>query len=73
MIGPQRKTRRILLSACVTGALLLVVYRHPVKAQDDDLARELPRIKPLEPAAALESFRMHAGLSARAGRRRSRW
>ena len=25
----------------------------------DDLARELPRIKPLEPAAALSSFRIH--------------
>src|SRR5882757_6189791 len=30
------------------------------KAQED-LARELPRIKPLEPAAALESFRVHRG------------
>ena len=28
---------------------------------EDDLARELARIKPLEPAAALESFRLHAG------------
>ncbi|MGC8640396.1 MAG: PVC-type heme-binding CxxCH protein [Isosphaeraceae bacterium] len=27
----------------------------------DDLARELPRIKPLEPAAALKSFRIHEG------------
>jgi putative membrane-bound dehydrogenase-like protein len=27
----------------------------------DDLARELPRIKPLEPAAALETFRVHQG------------
>jgi len=27
----------------------------------DDLARELPRIKPLEPAAALKSFRIHPG------------
>jgi putative membrane-bound dehydrogenase-like protein len=27
----------------------------------DDLARELPRIKPLEPAAALLSFRVHQG------------
>jgi len=27
----------------------------------DDLARELPRIKPLEPAAALSSFRIHLG------------
>ncbi len=27
---------------------------------EDDLARELPRIKPLEPAAAIGSFRIHA-------------
>jgi putative membrane-bound dehydrogenase-like protein len=27
----------------------------------DDLARELPRIRPLEPAAALSSFRIHPG------------
>ncbi len=31
------------------------------KADDEDLARELPRIKPLEPAAALKSFRIHPG------------
>ena len=61
MIGSLRRTRQVLVSAGVAGALLLVVYRHPVKAQGDDLARELPRIKPLEPAAALESFRIHAG------------
>ncbi len=30
-------------------------------ADDEDLARELPRIKPLDPAAALRSFRIRAG------------
>jgi putative membrane-bound dehydrogenase-like protein len=33
----------------------------PGSADDEDLARELPRIKPLEPAAALRSFRIHPG------------
>ena len=41
------------------------------RAQDDDLARELPRIKPLDPPAALESFRIHAGFRARASGRRA--
>ena len=31
------------------------------KSGDDDLARELPRIKPLEPAEALKSFQLHEG------------
>jgi putative membrane-bound dehydrogenase-like protein len=30
-------------------------------AAEDDLARELPRIKPVEPSAALGTFRLHAG------------
>ncbi len=32
-----------------------------VHAQEGDLAKELPRIKPLDPAAALASFRIHPG------------
>jgi len=28
---------------------------------DDDLARELPRLKPTEPTEALETFRLHDG------------
>ena len=39
----------------MVGSAPLAPWR-PAAAQDD-LARELPRIKPLEPAAALESFR----------------
>ena len=31
------------------------------RGQGDDLARELPRIEPLEPGAALKSFRLHEG------------
>ena len=33
----------------------------PLVARADDLARELPRIKPLTPAEALGSFQVHAG------------
>ena len=46
--------------------VLILVFASLGNAQDD-LARELPRIKPLEPAAALKSFRIHAGFSPRAG------
>jgi putative membrane-bound dehydrogenase-like protein len=56
-----RKSRRNLVSACVTGGLLFFVCSPHIKAQDDDLGKELPRIKALAPAAALESFRLHAG------------
>ena len=40
--------------------VLAIVLTTSVSGQDD-LARELPRIKPLEPAAALGSFRVHPG------------
>jgi hypothetical protein len=33
----------------------------PLRGQDDDLAKELPRIKSLAPAAALKSFQVHRG------------
>ena len=43
--------------------LTLVLSGFAVKltAQEDELAKELPRIKPLSPAAAMESFRIHEG------------
>ena len=42
------------------GALLGIALAVSSEAGTlDDLARELPRIKPLEPAAALSSFRIH--------------
>src|SRR5271157_6632996 len=44
------------------GALLGIALAVSSQAGTlDDLARELPRIKPLEPAAALKSFRIHPG------------
>jgi putative membrane-bound dehydrogenase-like protein len=61
MIARLRICRRIVASACVTSGLLLFVCSHDVNAQHDDLAGELPRIKPLEPAVALKSFRIHPG------------
>jgi len=45
----------------VTVALMLVFCQQSAGAQEDDLAKELPRIKPMAPAAALEAFRVHAG------------
>ncbi len=41
--------------------LALVAISVAAFAQQDDLASELPRIKPKEPPAALESFRLHGG------------
>jgi putative membrane-bound dehydrogenase-like protein len=41
-------------------ALAILGVGRPIAAQDD-LARELPRIPPLEPGAALKSFRIHPG------------
>src|SRR5271166_1675761 len=50
------------MTRAVLGTLIgLVLTLSPVAAAQDDLARELPRIKPLEPAAALKSFRVHEG------------
>ncbi|MGA2702242.1 MAG: hypothetical protein ABSH35_14250 [Isosphaeraceae bacterium] len=44
------------------GALLGIALAVASEAGTlDDLASELPRIKPLEPAAALSSFRIHLG------------
>ena len=56
-------TRRTLPLATVLLGLLLILGLHgPAAAEDDaDLARELPRIKPLDGAAALKAFRVHAG------------
>jgi putative membrane-bound dehydrogenase-like protein len=48
-------------SADLTKLLVVLLALCPPAGADDDLARELPRIKPLEPAAALKSFRVHQG------------
>ena len=42
--------------AALLGIALAVSWE---AGTQDDLARELPRIKPLKPAAALSSFRIH--------------
>jgi len=56
-----RQPRRIpAIAITVLGLMLALILPH-ARAQDEDLARELPRIKPLEPAAALRSFRIHPG------------
>jgi putative membrane-bound dehydrogenase-like protein len=49
---------------CLAPVLVVLVsFLGPVRADgpDDDLARELPRIKPVEPAEALSTFRVHEG------------
>jgi putative membrane-bound dehydrogenase-like protein len=48
------------LAACLTLALALLPAP-ALRGQEDDLARELPRIKPLEPEAALKSFKIRPG------------
>ena len=51
-----------MISACVTGGLLLIVCSPHVSAQQDDLAVELPRIKyRSSPRRALKSGRIHPG------------
>ncbi len=47
--------------ACfIVVAVILFITVIPARA-DDDLANELPRIKPLDASAALKSFKLHAG------------
>jgi putative membrane-bound dehydrogenase-like protein len=52
---------RLLASACAIGCVALIGAGLLPAGLGDDLAQELPRIKPLEPVAALNSFRVHAG------------
>jgi putative membrane-bound dehydrogenase-like protein len=47
----------VMIGACWTPGPETAV----VRGAEDDLAKELPRIKPLETEAALKSFRIHAG------------
>jgi putative membrane-bound dehydrogenase-like protein len=47
--------------AVLRSSVVFVLVLCSVAWGQEDLARELPRIKPLEPAAALESFRVHQG------------
>src|SRR4051812_25194010 len=47
--------------AVLRSSVAFVLVLCSVALGQEDLARELPRIKPLEPPAALESFRVHPG------------
>jgi putative membrane-bound dehydrogenase-like protein len=49
------------LATALLAVFLIVGPRGPAAAAEDDLARELPRIKPLDAAAALRAFQVHAG------------
>src|SRR4051794_24261789 len=53
-----RPTRVGLLLLLTIGAVASAVH---AGALEDDLARELPRIKPLSPAEALSAFKIHPG------------
>jgi putative membrane-bound dehydrogenase-like protein len=55
----QRRSRLGRIIILSTAVLATAALRG--RSQDVDLARELPRIKPLDVAAALKSFRIHDG------------
>jgi putative membrane-bound dehydrogenase-like protein len=57
----KRNSGRLLGIACAIALVGSFFPSLAAAAQDDGLSRELPRIKPLEPAAALKSFEIHAG------------
>ena len=61
MTRQKQHSGRMLLMVCAVVGLGSLVTQANAGPRDDDLAKELPRIKPLEPAAALKSFRIHAG------------
>jgi putative membrane-bound dehydrogenase-like protein len=50
--------RAVVWFSSVAIALALVVAARSARSDDDALAKELPRIKPLEPDAALKSFQV---------------
>src|SRR4051794_35776006 len=58
---PAMTHRFLLLSTVVFLSALTFPGAGPAAADEDELERELPRIKPLEPDAALRSFRVHPG------------
>lgn len=61
MTGTRRSPTSQRQPAALSMVLLLAGLTLSAAAQEDELAKELPRIKPLSPAAALESFRIHDG------------
>src|SRR5262245_50287898 len=61
VIEAMFRSGRITAVAAAVVAVLLPAARLVAGQGDGDLARELPRIKPLEVDAALASFRIHRG------------
>jgi putative membrane-bound dehydrogenase-like protein len=55
------RPRSLSTLAGVWAVLLVWSFAPPHGRADDDLAGELPRIKPLGPEAALQSFKIHPG------------
>ncbi len=53
--------RRIFWSIARISAVAVASLSAPGPAKADDLSAELPRIRPLDPEAALRSFRLHEG------------
>lgn len=53
--------RRIALLSLVGAFLAVIDFGGIAGGADDDLSKELPRIKALEPDAAIKSFRLHQG------------
>jgi putative membrane-bound dehydrogenase-like protein len=61
MIGAKRNPCRSLRSAALLLGLFLTVSAASVSAQEDELAKELPRVLPRSPAESMKSFRIHSG------------
>jgi putative membrane-bound dehydrogenase-like protein len=61
MAAIEQFSLRHLGSAFAAGLLTLLALSGFRVAAQDDLAKELPRLKPLEPEAAQKSFHVHAG------------
>src|SRR4051812_14023104 len=56
------RCRRLTMMTALIGLTLAIGQRDiPSNGAEDDLSKELPRIKPLDPAAAVKSFQVHPG------------
>ena len=60
-IAAIRETRQSLRLITVLLGLVLTSLAAGARAQDDELAKELPRIPPRSPAEAMKSFQLHDG------------
>ncbi len=62
-LNRKGQRHRQIYSTVLLVALAVLGYELTARAQDELLAKELPRIKPLSPAAAIASFRLHDGFA----------